>query len=107
LPPAPARGPRPPGPPAIFSGTQRRARRAGPEAPAHLCQGAKADACAGLTERAPNAITTAVDSQSRSPFIYRKAGQSLFLRELLILFGPSGWVALFDTETASTVTILR
>jgi plasmid stabilization system protein ParE len=36
-----------------------------------------------LAERALNAITTAVDSLSRSPFIYRKASQNPFLRELL------------------------
>jgi plasmid stabilization system protein ParE len=59
-----------------------------------------------LAERALNAITTAVDSLGRSPFIYRKAGQSPFLRELLIPFGHSGCVALFEIENASTVTIL-
>lgn len=41
-----------------------------------------------------------------SPFPYRKAGSSAFLRELLILFGNSGYVALFEIEDASTVTIL-
>lgn len=59
-----------------------------------------------VAERALGAITSAVDSLSRSPFIYRKAGQSPFLRELLIPFGHSGYVALFEIENASTVTIL-
>lgn len=59
-----------------------------------------------LAERALNAITSAVDSLGRSPFIYRKAGQSPFLRELLIPFGHSGYVALFEIEDASTVTSL-
>ena len=59
-----------------------------------------------LAERALKAITTAVDSLGRSPFIYRKAGQSPFLRELLIPFGHSGYVALFEIEDAATVTIL-
>ncbi len=59
-----------------------------------------------LAERALNAITTAVDNLGRSPFIYRKAGQSPFLRELLIPFGHSGYVALFEIEDAATVTIL-
>lgn len=45
-------------------------------------------------------------SLCRSPFIYRKAGTSPFLRELLIPFGNSGYVALFEIEDASTVTIL-
>lgn len=59
-----------------------------------------------VAERALNAITMAGDSLARSPFIYRKAGQSPFLRELLIPFGHSGYVALFEIEDASTVTIL-
>jgi len=59
-----------------------------------------------LAEQALNAITSAMDSLGRSPFIYRKAGQSPFLRELLIPFGHSGYVALFEIEDASTVTIL-
>jgi len=59
-----------------------------------------------LAERALNAIVDAADSLSRSPFIYRKAGASPFLRELLIPFGNSGYVALFEIENASTVTIL-
>jgi plasmid stabilization system protein ParE len=56
--------------------------------------------------RSKNAITTAVDSLSRSPFIYRKAGQSPFPRELLIPFGHSVYVALFEIENARAVTIL-
>ncbi|MDP2261560.1 MAG: type II toxin-antitoxin system RelE/ParE family toxin [Hydrogenophaga sp.] len=59
-----------------------------------------------LAERALNAITTAADSLSRSPFIYRKAGQSPFLREVLIPFGHSGYVDLFEIENAAMVTIL-
>lgn len=59
-----------------------------------------------VAERALNAITMAVDSLARSPFTYRKARQSPFLRELLIPFGHSGYVALFEIEDASTVTIL-
>lgn len=59
-----------------------------------------------LPERALGAIVSAVDSLGRSPFIYRKAGASPFLRELLIPFGNSGYLALFEIEDASTVTIL-
>ena len=59
-----------------------------------------------VAEVALKAITSAVDNLGRSPFIYRKAGQSPFLRELLIPFGNSGYVALFEIEDASTVTIL-
>lgn len=59
-----------------------------------------------LAERALDAIVKAAEDLSRSPFIYRKAGASPFLRELLIPFGNSGYVALFEIEDASTVTIL-
>ena len=59
-----------------------------------------------LAERALDAVVKAAESLSRSPFIYRKAGKSPFLRELLIPFGNSGYVALFEIEDASTVTIL-
>ena len=57
-------------------------------------------------ERAVVTLVGSVDSLGRSPFIYRKAGPSPFLRELLIPFGSSGYVALFEIEDASTVTIL-
>lgn len=59
-----------------------------------------------LAERALGTIIGSVDNLGRSPFIYRKAGPSPFLRELLIPFGNSGYVALFEIEDASTVTIL-
>lgn len=57
-------------------------------------------------EHAMNAIESAIDSLSRSPFIYRKAGSSPFLRELLIPFGHNGYVALFEIDDPRTVTIL-
>lgn len=59
-----------------------------------------------LAESALNAITSAIESLARAPFIYRKAGQSPFLRELLIPFGKSGYVALFEVDDATTVTLL-
>ena len=43
---------------------------------------------------------------SRTPFIYRKAGDSPFLRELLIPFGAAGYVALYEIEGATRVNIL-
>ena len=57
-------------------------------------------------QRALDAIDRAIESLSRSPFIYRKVGLSPFLRELLIPFASSGYVALFEINDASTVTIL-
>lgn len=59
-----------------------------------------------LAERALGASTDAVGSPKRSPFIYRKADDDPFLRELLIPFGSSGYVALFEIEDAATVTVL-
>lgn len=59
-----------------------------------------------LAEQTLGAITSAVESLRRSPFIYRKAEDDPFLRELLIPFGGGGYVALFEVEDAVTVTIL-
>jgi plasmid stabilization system protein ParE len=59
-----------------------------------------------MAEAALSAITSSVETLSRNPFIYRKTGPSPFLRELLISFGHSGYVALFEIEDISTVTIL-
>ena len=42
---------------------------------------------------------------SRAPFIYRKVGTSPFLRELIIPFGRSGYVALFEIEGSDDVVI--
>ena len=45
-------------------------------------------------------------SLSRRPFVYRKAGDSPFLRELLIPFRGAGYVALYEIEDAAHVTVL-
>ncbi len=60
-----------------------------------------------LADQAIEAIMHATRSLERSPFSYRKAtaGNS-FLRELVIPFGASGYVALFEIDNAQTVTIL-
>ena len=60
----------------------------------------------GLAERALSTIIGSVDNLGRSPFTYRKAGPNPFLREFLIPFGNRRCVALFETEDASTVTLL-
>lgn len=59
-----------------------------------------------LAERALDTIEAAIDSLKTSPFVYRKAGRSPFLRELLIPFGHSGYVALFEIDDAASVTVL-
>lgn len=43
---------------------------------------------------------------SRSPFIFRKASVSPFLRELIIPFRGAGYVALYEIEGRSIVNVL-
>lgn len=49
-----------------------------------------------LPERALEAIKHGIVVLSTSPFACRKAGDSPFVRELVIPFGSSGYVALFE-----------
>lgn len=58
-------------------------------------------------ERALDAIGHGVGLLRTSPFSCRKAlPDNPFLRELVIGFGVSGYVALFEIEDAATVTVL-
>lgn len=60
-----------------------------------------------LAERALEAIKHAIRSLETSPFSYRKADAgNPFLRELVIPFGASGYVALFEIDNDESVTIL-
>ncbi len=57
--------------------------------------------------RASSAIKKATAVPKEFPFTCRKASPDTpFLRELVIPFGASGFVALFDIKDASCVTIL-
>ena len=57
--------------------------------------------------RALQAIRDGITVLEVSPFSCRKATTSdSFLRELVIAFGASGYVALFEIEDARTVTVL-
>lgn len=58
-----------------------------------------------LAERALLAIRSGVATLKTSPFTCRKAGQSPFLRELIIPFGRTGYVALFEIEGAADVIV--
>lgn len=59
------------------------------------------------SRRAYEAIVKATALLQDFPFTCRKADPANpFLRELLISFGASGYVALFEIENADTVTIL-
>ena len=60
-----------------------------------------------LAERGLEAIRHAIQSLERSPFSFRKAiAGNPFLRELVIPFGASGYVALFEIDDEQTVSIL-
>jgi plasmid stabilization system protein ParE len=60
-----------------------------------------------LAERALEAIKHAIRGLELSPFSYRKAAaDNPFIRELIIPFGASGYVALFEIEDKQTVTVL-
>lgn len=68
----------------------------------HNCDGDWAPA-----ERALDAIGHGIELLRTSPFSCRKAmSNNPFLRELVIGFGVSGYVALFEIEDAGTVTVL-
>jgi plasmid stabilization system protein ParE len=59
-----------------------------------------------LPEQALQAIRTGFETLKSSPFSCRKAGQSPFLRELIIGFGRSGYVALFEIQSSTDVLVL-
>ena len=61
----------------------------------------------GAAERALAAIQNSMELLKFSPFSCRKARRNNpLLRELIIPFGKSGYVALFEIDDARSVTIL-
>ncbi len=58
-----------------------------------------------LAEQALVAIRAGVATLRTSPFTCRKAGQSPFLRELIIPFGRTGYVALFEIVGTTDVVV--
>jgi plasmid stabilization system protein ParE len=59
-----------------------------------------------LPEQAIAALRAGIATLKTSPFTCRKAGQSPFLRELVIAFGRAGYVALFEIDDASNVVVV-
>lgn len=59
-----------------------------------------------LAEQAWAAIRAGFATLRTSPFTCRKAGQSPFLRELIIPFGRSGYVALIEIESGTDVVVV-
>lgn len=58
-----------------------------------------------LAERALDAIKGGLATLERFPFNCRKAAENAFLRELVIPFGRSGYVALFEILDGSTIVV--
>lgn len=58
-----------------------------------------------LAERALRAIHDGIATLRLSPFTCRKASKSPFLRELVIPFGHTGYVALFEIVDSKTVVV--
>ena len=58
-----------------------------------------------IPARAVQAIKDGITLLATSPFTCRKAGPSSFVRELIIPFGHTGYVALFEIVDNTTVTI--
>lgn len=58
-----------------------------------------------IPERALQAIKEGLGFLRSSPFACRKLGPSPFIRELVITFGRSGYVALYEIVDHSTVII--
>lgn len=59
-----------------------------------------------LPTQAIAALQSGIATLKTSPFTCRKAGQSPFLRELIVPFGRSGYVALFEIEDEANVAVL-
>lgn len=59
----------------------------------------------GIPARAVDAIEQACSFLQTSPFSCRKVGESGLVRELVIPFGATGFVALFEIVDAGTVIV--
>lgn len=58
-----------------------------------------------LAEQALQAIRDCLRTLELTPFSCRKAGDSPFLRELVIPFGRAGYVALFEIADGSEIVV--
>jgi plasmid stabilization system protein ParE len=58
-----------------------------------------------LAQRAQDAIEEGLATLARSPFTCRKVADSSFLRELVIPFGHTGYVALFEIADSENVVV--
>jgi plasmid stabilization system protein ParE len=58
-----------------------------------------------IPEKARHAIHAGISLLRTSPFVCRKVGNSPFTRELIIAFGSTGYVALFEIINDTTVIV--
>jgi len=58
-----------------------------------------------IAERALTAIKNGIATLGFSPFTCRKAADDPFIRELVIPFGGSGYVALFEIQGSDSIRI--
>ncbi len=58
-----------------------------------------------IPERALRAIKNGIAFLASSPFACRKVGSSSLIRELIILFGHTGYVGLFEIVNSKTVIV--
>ncbi len=66
---------------------------------------ARDDGDLALAEKALSAIQAGMSVLERFPFTCRKAAGTPFLRELVIPFGNTGYVALFEVRDHQTVVV--
>jgi plasmid stabilization system protein ParE len=59
-----------------------------------------------VPEQAVATIKAGFTALQLFPFTCRKAGDSAFLRELVIPFGADGYIALFEITDNNTVTVI-
>lgn len=58
-----------------------------------------------LADQALTAVRAGIATLKASPFTCRKAGRSPFVRELIVPFGRSGYVALFEIVDGTEVVV--
>jgi plasmid stabilization system protein ParE len=72
-----------------------------------LIDKAKTASDLALTQAAIDAIQRAAFSQlAATPYSFRKTGRSQTRRELIIPFGVTGYVALYEIDSAASVVVL-
>ncbi len=72
----------------------------------HLLDRAETAEDLDQAEIARSAVLASLRQLERAPFLYRKVGESAFLRELIVPFDGSGYVLLYEVIDAENVDVL-